>query len=171
MHRFSSNKLKTENRFLDEGASIDDDGQSRGSKSNYSEVDDQERPGSSSSSVSDHLRHGDIIWFWKIAILNWNVYFMHLCLVNSSFSSLFPQNSSFQGSAGTHVDLDRAQDETDSIAESNPHTNRDEALKLPVSCEKFWNFFFFLNLVFYVLVKPRIATGSKYTELAWVDWW
>ena len=79
---------------LDE-RSIDDDGAtSRGSKSNYSEVDDEPDPdrGSSSSSVSDHL-------------------------------------SSFQGSAGTHVDLDRAQDETDSIAESNPHTNRDEALR------------------------------------------
>jgi len=100
-------------KILDEAGSIDDDGQSRGSKSNYSEVDDQEErlDGSSSSSVSDHL-------------------------------------SSFQGSAGTHVDLDREQVETDSIgkgfkigqnqgylvklffsAESNPHTNRDEALR------------------------------------------
>ena len=67
-------------KILDEAGSIDDDGQSRGSKSNYSEVDDQEErlDGSSSSSVSDHL-------------------------------------SSFQGSAGTHVDLDREQVETDSI--------------------------------------------------------
>merc|ERR1712131_551898 len=80
--------------LTDEAGSIDDDGQSRGSKSNYSELDDQEErlDGSSSSSVSDHL-------------------------------------SSFQGSAGTHVDLDQEQVETDSIAESNPHTNRDEALR------------------------------------------
>ena len=70
-------------KILDEAGSIDDDGQSRGSKSNYSEVDDQEErlDGSSSSSVSDHL-------------------------------------SSFQGSAGTHVDLDREQVETDSIGEA-----------------------------------------------------
>ena len=70
-------------KILDEAGSIDDDGQSRGSKSNYSEVDDQEErlDGSSSSSVSDHL-------------------------------------SSFQGSAGTHVDLDREQVETDSIGKN-----------------------------------------------------
>ena len=87
---------------MDDRGSLDDDGVSRGSKSNYSEVDENDRA-SSSSSVSDHL-------------------------------------SSLQGSAGAPVDVDRLQDETDSIAESNPNTNRDVALqaldlKMPTSRE------------------------------------
>ena len=89
---------------MDDRGSIDDgdDGVSRGSKSNYSEVDENDRA-SSSSSVSDHL-------------------------------------SSLHGSAGAPVDVDRLQDETDSIAESNPNTNRDVALqaldlKMPTSRE------------------------------------
>jgi hypothetical protein len=48
--------------------------------------------------------------------------------------------SSLHGSAGAAVEVDRLQDETDSIAESNPNTNRDQALqaldlKMPSSRE------------------------------------
>ena len=37
--------------------------------------------------------------------------------------------SSLHGSAGAPVEVDRLQDETDSIAESNPHSNRDATLQ------------------------------------------
>lgn len=58
----------------------------------------------------------------------------------TSSSSVSDHLSSLHGSAGAPIEVDRLQDETDSIAESNPHTNRDETLqaldmKMPTSRE------------------------------------
>ena len=48
----------------------------------------------------------------------------------TSSSSVSDHLSSLHGSAGAPVEVDRLQDETDSIAESNPHSNRDETLQV-----------------------------------------